>query len=113
MAPKGGRLTVRTRLAPGLDGGQPRVSVEVTDEGPGVAPEALTSLFNPFYSTKEQGTGLGLALTQQIAANHGGTLSCESPPGHGATFVLSLPASEASLPRPTAESPAAPPAANV
>jgi signal transduction histidine kinase len=111
MAPRGGRLTVRTRLLPSSAPGT-QVSIEVMDEGPGVAPEALTNLFDPFYSTKEQGTGLGLALTQQIAADHGGTLSCQSPPGHGATFVLTLPADDAPHPRPTTE-PAAPPTASV
>ncbi len=100
MAPKGGKLTVRTRVSTGAGD---QVSVEVTDEGPGVPPGALANLFDPFYSTKEQGTGLGLALTQQIAADHGGTLSCQSPPGLGATFVLSLPASGTALPRPTSE----------
>ncbi len=113
MAPKGGKLTVRTRFSP--DAADPKpggpVSVEVTDEGPGVPPEALANLFDPFYSTKEQGTGLGLALTQQIAADHGGTLSCESPPGQGATFRLSLPASAPAVIA-TAESTAPPPAAN-
>ncbi len=85
MAPSGGRLTVRARA----DG--PFVRIEVSDQGPGVSPEALAHLFDPFFSTKAQGTGLGLALTQQIAVNHGGALTCDNEPG-GATFTLTLPA---------------------
>ncbi len=98
MAPRGGKLTVRARPAP--DGRS--VLLDVADQGPGVAPEALAHLFDPFFSTKAQGTGLGLALTQQIAADHGGSLSCQSPPGGGATFTMTLPAAD--------EAAAAPPA---
>ncbi|HUB10046.1 MAG TPA: ATP-binding protein [Myxococcales bacterium] len=102
MAPRGGQITLRTRAG---DGGR-QIVVEVADQGPGLTGEALARLFDPFYTTKEQGTGLGLALTQQIAADHGGTLTCQSEAGHGATFALALPAESEPLLRP-AESPAA------
>jgi signal transduction histidine kinase len=48
-------------------------------------------LFEPFFSTKEGGTGLGLSVSQQILQAHGGTLFCQSHPGQGTTFVLRLP----------------------
>ncbi|MHB1843280.1 MAG: sensor histidine kinase [Deltaproteobacteria bacterium] len=86
MAPKGGRLRVSVGASEGL------AVVELEDDGPGVSPGDLPRLFEPFFSTKEQGTGLGLALTQQIAQEHGGSVACVSAPGHGATFRLTLPA---------------------
>ncbi len=99
MALAGGQVTVRTR-----DAGGGQVTLEVADAGPGLSPEALARVFEPFYTTKEQGTGLGLALTQQIALDHGGTLSCQSEPGHGATFVLTLPAGAGPAARQAVES---------
>jgi len=69
-----------------------RVRVEVTDTGPGIAPEDQRRVFEPLYTTKgEAGTGLGLAVCQQVVDRHGGTLSVRSRPGRGATFVLELP----------------------
>jgi signal transduction histidine kinase len=82
----GGTITVRTRLAPGDRG----VQVIVEDDGPGMATETAEKIFDPFFSTKEGGTGLGLALTLQIVREHGGTLAVESSPGHGARFVVTL-----------------------
>jgi signal transduction histidine kinase len=60
----------------------------------GIAPEDLERVFEPFFTSKEGGTGLGLAISREIAVGHGGTLACESDPGHGATFRLTLPAAE-------------------
>jgi signal transduction histidine kinase len=48
-------------------------------------------IFEPFFSTKEGGTGLGLAVSRQILQAHGGTIRCESQPGTGTTFVIRLP----------------------
>jgi signal transduction histidine kinase len=82
----GGALTVSTQRAGG------EVEVRVADTGPGISPELLPRIFEPFFSTKEGGTGLGLALTQQIIAEHGGSIEVESEHGKGTTFVVKLPA---------------------
>jgi len=70
------------------------VEITVTDAGVGIAPEDLERVFEPFFTSKQGGTGLGLAISREIAVGHGGTLACESDPGHGATFRLTLPAAE-------------------
>lgn len=67
------------------------VELCVRDQGPGIAEELAGKLFEPFFSTKDGGTGLGLALTHQIIREHGGDLHVDSEPGHGATFTISLP----------------------
>jgi signal transduction histidine kinase len=74
------------------------VEVEVRDAGPGIPEERLERIFDPFFTTKERGTGLGLAMAQEIAQEHGGQLSCESVEGNGTAFTLRLPA--APLPEP-------------
>src|SRR3954449_7827669 len=84
--PQGGSLRVVTR------GGEGCVEVEVRDTGHGIPSERLGRIFDPFFTTKERGTGLGLAMAQEIAQEHGGQLSCESVPGSGTAFVLRLPA---------------------
>lgn len=67
--------------------------IAVEDDGPGVPPEAAVKLFVPFYSTKDTGTGLGLALVAKIALLHGGAVTVERSTGlSGARFVLTLPA---------------------
>ncbi|MDX2084299.1 MAG: ATP-binding protein [Candidatus Melainabacteria bacterium] len=66
--------------------------VKVADEGPGIAPEVAPKLFTPYFSTKEQGTGLGLAHVRKILQAHGGNAELlRSKPGEGATFALTLP----------------------
>ena len=65
--------------------------IEVEDTGVGIAPEVLPRLFDTFFSTKEGGSGLGLALTQQIVKDHGGDLTVESTVGKGTTFTVSIP----------------------
>lgn len=71
------------------DGG--RVIVTVSDTGAGIPPEALEKIWAPFYTTKQQGTGLGLAFVRDIARDHGARLDVESAPGRGTTFTLALP----------------------
>ena len=83
--PGGGTLFVGTRAADGA------AVVEVRDSGPGIEPARLGRIFDPFFTTKERGTGLGLALAQEIAQEHGGELTCASSPGQGTTFTLRLP----------------------
>ncbi|MBS2030293.1 MAG: HAMP domain-containing protein [Deltaproteobacteria bacterium] len=71
-----------------------RVEIAVQDNGPGVSAEDLARIFDPFFSTKQRGTGLGLAVTQQIIREHGGEISCTSTPGLGTRFIVSLPRAE-------------------
>jgi signal transduction histidine kinase len=68
-----------------------RVEIAVEDTGPGVSPEVRARAFEPFFSTKTSGSGLGLALVKKIAEDHGGGVALESPPGGGAKAVLWLP----------------------
>jgi signal transduction histidine kinase len=86
--PGGGRITVRTRRT-----GE-AVEAEVADTGGGIPPGDLTRIFEPFYSTKQRGTGLGLAFAQQVVKEHGGELRCDSALGRGTTFTLRLPGAE-------------------
>ncbi len=66
------------------------IRVSVTDSGPGIAPENLEELFNPFYTTKPNGTGLGLPISQQIINSHGGKIEVQSQIGKGTTFSFTL-----------------------
>jgi signal transduction histidine kinase len=81
----GGRLTLSTRAQNG------HVEIEVSDTGPGLSTEALRRLFEPFFSTKPGGTGLGLSLSRQIVQAHGGRLEVEPAVEHGAKFRITLP----------------------
>jgi signal transduction histidine kinase len=72
-------------------GERDRVEVAVEDNGVGIPADALPRLFDPFFSTKEGGSGLGLALTQQIVRDHGGEIHVASRVGRGTTFTLSVP----------------------
>jgi two-component system NtrC family sensor kinase len=87
--PGGGTVAVRTGAS--ADGG---VEVEVRDTGGGIAADALGRIFDPFYSTKERGTGLGLAFALQVVREHGGTIRCESAVGRGTAFTVQLPAAQ-------------------
>lgn len=69
-----------------------RVMIDVTDDGPGIEASVLPRLFDPFFSTKKHGSGLGLALTQEIVRDHGGEITVETEWKRGATFSISLPA---------------------
>jgi two-component system sensor histidine kinase PilS (NtrC family) len=79
---------VRVRCAPEAGGG---AVVEVEDDGPGIAPEDLTQVFTPFFTTKARGSGLGLATVQRVIDGHGGSVSASSEPGRGARFTVRLP----------------------
>jgi two-component system sensor kinase FixL len=79
-------IVVRTR--PGNDG---TVEISVCDNGPGVAQHMLASLFDPFTTTKESGSGLGLAMSRTIVTRHRGTLNYQPNVPTGACFILRLP----------------------
>lgn len=71
--------------------GVDEVRIDVTDSGPGVAPENIEKVFEPLFTTKARGIGLGLALSRTFARANGGDVTVTSEPGQGATFHLSLP----------------------
>lgn len=83
--PEGGELTVSTWR----EGQQARL--RVTDSGRGMTKEQVEQVFVPFFTTKPEGTGLGLTLVQQIATEHGGHVECESAPGKSSSFTMFLP----------------------
>jgi two-component system NtrC family sensor kinase len=83
--PAGGRVRVATRRAGAM------AELEVSDTGAGIAPENLKKLFEPFFSTKEKGTGLGLAVVYGIVQRHEGTIDVQSQVGRGTTVRLRLP----------------------
>ena len=69
----------------------PHAVLTVADSGRGIAPENLASIFRPFFTTKGQGTGLGLSLARRIVEDHGGRIEVESQPGEGTKFTVRLP----------------------
>jgi two-component system sensor histidine kinase HydH len=85
------------------------VVFQVSDSGPGIPPEVRAKLFTPFFTTKVDGVGLGLSISQKIAREHGGSLTFTTAPGEGTVFTLRLPRT-ASAAR-VAEAPPAPAAA--
>lgn len=89
--PEGGQLRVSLVLET-LETGARWLRLIIADSGPGIAAEDLPKIFDPFFSTKEKGTGLGLALVQQIVSEHGGRIEVEMPPAGGTQFAILLPA---------------------
>lgn len=90
--PQGGHLHLRLSVPEGS--GEPTtVRVEVEDTGEGIAPETLSHIFDPMFTTKRMGTGagLGLAICKQIVQQHGGTIEVRSHPHQGACFTMVLP----------------------
>lgn len=87
-----GTVTLRTRAARAPFGGRDTdaVVLEVIDTGKGIPPEVEKRLFDPFFSTKETGTGLGLPIAARIIEKHGGMLQYQTWPGHGTTFGIVL-----------------------
>jgi signal transduction histidine kinase len=80
-----GRVTVRAR-----DAGSDRIAYEVIDTGPGVPADVGEKVFEPLFTTKARGIGLGLAVSRMLARANGGDLTLVSKPGQGATFLLTL-----------------------
>jgi PAS domain S-box-containing protein len=89
----GGRIETRTALREDGSHGRGTVQVEIRDTGPGIRPEVLSRVFEPFYTTKEvgKGTGLGLAITYGIIQEHGGQIVVSNHPEGGAVFTVQLP----------------------
>ena len=84
-SPEGGAVSVKTRLAAGA------VEIAVIDRGVGIEPQQRDSIFNPFFTTKPEGVGLGLAIVSKIVDEHGGKITVESDPGKGSVFHVRLP----------------------
>ena len=89
MEPGGGKLCVT--IEPSRENGKEGVRVAFQDTGPGVPPEISEQIFNPFFTTKKTGVGLGLAVVAKIVDSHHGSLRLMSEPGHGARFLVFLP----------------------
>jgi len=89
MGGRGGEIRIETGIVSERPGW---VRVVVRDTGPGISPEELSKVFDPFYTTKKTGTGLGLSVTYGIIQDHHGTVDVQSVPGKGTTFVLAFPA---------------------
>ena len=85
--PQGGTITIEG-FASTVENG---VRVEVRDTGMGMSPETVERAFTPFFTTKDTGTGLGLAVVKRLIENHHRTIECRSEEGGGTTFVLKLP----------------------
>jgi CheY-like chemotaxis protein len=100
--PQGGAIRIRAENlvepgaqgphAGGVDAGR-FVRITITDEGIGIPEEHLGRIFDPYFTTKQKGSGLGLATSYSIIKNHGGSVSVESKPGQGTTLRVNLPAS--------------------
>jgi PAS domain S-box-containing protein len=96
---QGGTVVVRAcnaTVEPPEAPGEPRryVCISVEDSGVGIPPENLARIFEPYFTTKEDGSGLGLTTAYSVVHKHGGFLDCESTVGHGSTFRIHLPASD-------------------
>jgi PAS domain S-box-containing protein len=83
----GGRIDIATEYLPS----RKSVAVTIADDGPGVPPEIRDRLFEPFFSTRPDGTGLGLAVSHSIVRSHGGEIVVDSHPGQGAVFRVLIP----------------------
>jgi signal transduction histidine kinase len=68
-----------------------QVVFEVSDSGHGIPQNLLREIFIPFFSTRQEGSGIGLSLSKQIVSSHRGNIAVRSTPGEGATFTVSLP----------------------
>jgi signal transduction histidine kinase len=93
VVPQGGTIRVRSRVEPG--GG---VRISIQDSGPGMSREVRDNIFQPFYSHREGGTGLGLPIARRAVEAHGGSIEVDSEPGLGSTFHILLPRNAPSSP---------------
>ncbi len=88
--PQNGKLVLKNRTIPAEN----RLEIIVRDTGPGIPPDVLPKIFDPYFTTKSSGTGLGLAIAHRIITEHNGTIYVASEPGKGTTFTINLPLSE-------------------
>ena len=88
--------SIRIRIERVEKDGQPRARLSVEDDGSGIDPDVLPTIFQPFVTTKEVigGTGMGLAVVKGVVEDHGGTIEVDSTPGAGSTFIVELPVHE-------------------
>jgi two-component system sensor histidine kinase PilS (NtrC family) len=93
--PEGGELRLGCRFLPG-DGPQ-RLQLWVSDTGHGIAEADLPHIFEPFFSTKAEGSGIGLALVYRVVQDHGGQIEVRSKTGVGTTFLLTLPSTDGAV----------------
>ncbi len=91
-----GEGTLSIRIYPVEMNGSPFARVELEDTGKGIDPENLHNIFNPFYTTKDSNLGLGLPIFHKIITSHQGQIEVDNRPGEGVTFIITLPAMEAS-----------------
>jgi signal transduction histidine kinase len=91
--PENGRISVRTRsfIKPG---GDPYLQIEFTDTGYGIPREHLEEIFNPFFTTKDKGCGLGLSISSQIVQDHKGYITVESELNKGSSFFINIPVTQ-------------------
>jgi signal transduction histidine kinase len=87
--PRGGRVVLSTRALPGQPG---RVAVDIADDGPGQDPATVARMFEPGFSTKGRGSGVGLTVSQRVVEQHGGALDIDTSPGRGTRVAVILPA---------------------
>ncbi len=92
--PEGGNIEITARNVSVSQGRF--IKISVTDTGTGISPENLNRIFDPYFTTKKDGSGLGLATAYSIIKHHGGSISVESTPGSGTTFQILMPASDRS-----------------
>ena len=83
--------TLRLSIAPEVSNGEPGVCVTVEDSGPGVPPELREQIFNPFFTSKKDGVGLGLSIVAKIVDDHRGTIRLDSDTTKGALFRVFFP----------------------
>lgn len=90
--PEGGELTIQaTNHSQPVVGGSRPVIFDFIDTGVGMTPDVLARIFRPFFSTKPNGNGLGLATARKVVQAHSGTLAVQSEAGHGTKFTITLP----------------------
>ena len=88
VMPNGGLLKIELRHSDQF------VGISFKDSGPGISHEDIAHLFEPYHTTKQDGTGLGLMVVQRIVRDHGGEIDVQSKPGLGTTFTVFLPLGE-------------------